>query len=158
MKHLFQIVTKLFQGLVGKLLIIANFIICLVIFDWGEFLQYLETPSRVNCHIKPYSRGIDICTSGIFPSFIEPLLFFLAIIFFILVYPSMAMTEIVLGVLKVVFPLWCIETSDIIYIPVFALINAFYWLFLGDMIEILHSSYTPPKKLRINPLGLISND
>ncbi len=141
MKRFFQLFANLSQGLVGKILIIANFIICLVIFDWKELFQYLETPAKLDCHIKPYSRGLDICTSGMFPSLIEPILFLLAAPFLILVYPSIAMTEIVLGVLKGMFPLWCIETFDIFYIPIFAVINTFYWLFLGDMIEMAHSEY-----------------
>ena len=158
MERFFQLFAKLFQGLLGKLLFVANFIICLVIFDWGKFGRYLEAPARVNCHIKPYSRGIDICFFGRPLSIFEPVFLFFEGLYNIFIYPSMALTEIILVLLKETFPLWCIETFDILYLPVFALINSFYWLFLGDLIEILYSNYTPPKILRINPLGLFSND
>jgi hypothetical protein len=148
MKRFFQVFKHLFAGLVGKLLFAANFVVCLFIFDWAKFFRYLEAPARIDCHIKTFSRGIDICTSSIFPSFIEPILLLLAAIFFILVYPSIAVTEIVLEILKAQFPLWCVETHDILYVPVFAVVNSIYWLFLGDMIEIAHSAYLQNKQIQ----------
>lgn len=159
MKRFFQLFANFFQGSVGKILIIANFIICLVIFDWGKFFRYLETPAKINCHIKPISRGgsIDICTSGMFPSIFEPLILLIGLIYLIFVYPSIAMTEIVLGGLKGLFPLLCLETFDIFYIPIFAVVNTFYWLFLGDMIEIAHSQYRKFYPLRKKYLGIFND-
>lgn len=157
MKRFFQLFANLFAGLVGKLFVIANFVICLFIFDWGKFFRYLETPARINCHIKPSGGSIDSCLygfSGYSYGIIEGILYFVMSLFsllligffLILVYPSIAMTEIVLGSLKGLFPLWCVETFDIFYIPIYAVINSFYWLFLGDMIEKAHSAYLQNKK------------
>lgn len=146
MKCFFQLFANLFWGLVGKLLIIANFVICLLIFDWEKFARYLETPARINCHFKPQS-GMDICIFGGYPSMFDPIILLFGLIYLILVYPSMAMTELILGVLKNVFPLSCLETFDLLYLPIFALVNTFYWLFLGDMIEIAHSVYLQRKSI-----------
>lgn len=156
MKLFFQILKNLFAGLVGKLLIVANFVICLFIFDWDKLFRYLETPAKINCHIKS-GGSIDLCLYGFTRysySLIEEVIYFVISIFLlllsagflILVYPSIAVTEIVLQILKAQFPLWCIETFDILYVPIFAVINSFYWLFLGDMIEIAHSAYLRNKK------------
>lgn len=151
MKFIFQLFKNLFAGLVGKLLFVVNFIICLMIFDWHKLFRYLEAPARINCHIKPYSRSIDICFGS--PSIFDFIILLFGIIFLILVYPSMAMTEIILGVLKGMFPLWCVETFDILYIPIFTLVNAIYWLFLGDMIEMAHSAYLRNKPIQ-KPLSI----
>jgi hypothetical protein len=157
MKRFFQFFANLFAGLVGKLLIVANFVICLFIFDWDKFIRYLETPVKINCHIKQSGGSIDFCLygfSGYGYGIIESIGYFIVSIFlllfgaffFILVYPSVAVTEIILQILKAQFPLWCIETQDILYVPIFAVVNSFYWLFLGDMIEMAHSAYLRNKK------------
>jgi len=146
MKRFFQLFANLFRGSVGKLLIIVNFVICLLIFDWPKFARYLETPARINCHLKPYTGGaIDICVFGGYPSIFDPIILLFGLIYLILVYPSIAMTEIILGVSKGLFPLSCLETFDLLYIPIFVLVNTFYWLFLGDLIEIAHSAYLQRK-------------
>lgn len=168
MKRFFQLFANFFQGSVGKILIIANFIICLVIFDWDKFFRYLETPAKINCHIKPISRGgtIDFSMSNSYGLYdygynagaVEILFYFIIstfilcflVAFLIFTLPSISLTGITLEFLKLIFPLWCLETFDIFYIPIFAIINTFYWLFLGDMIEIAHSAYLknkPPKKI-----------
>lgn len=139
MKLFFQILKNLFAGLLGKLLIAANFVICLFIFDWDKLIRYLETPARINCHIKEYSRGIDIC--GMYYSPVESVFLFIVTLIYLIFLPPILMTELVLRDLKTLCPLWCIETFDILYIPIFAAINSFYCLFLGDMIEMAHSAY-----------------
>jgi hypothetical protein len=145
MKLFFQILKNLFAELVGKLLILANFIICLFIFDWGKFIKYLETPARINCHIKQYSRGIDLC--GFYYSPIESVFILITTLIYILFLPPILTTEWVLGDMKRLFPLWCVETFDIIYIPIFVVINTFYCLFLGDMIEKAHTVHLRNKKM-----------
>lgn len=146
MKLFFQILRNLFAGLLGKLLIVANFIICLGIFDWGKFVKYLETPARINCHIKQYGRGIDIC--GFYYSPIESVFIFIVTVTYILFLPPILMTEWVLEDLKRLHPLWCLETFDIFYIPIFLFFNTFYCLFLGDMIEKAHSAYLQNKRIQ----------
>lgn len=156
MKLFFQILRNLFAGLLGKLLIVANFVICSFIFDWGKFIKYLETPARINCHIKPKS-SIDFCLygfSGYGYGAIESIGYFIVLIFLlffygllaVLIFPSIILTELALDSLKTLFPLWCVETYDILYVPIFAVINSYYWLFLGDMIEKAHSAYLQNKK------------
>jgi hypothetical protein len=166
MKFIFQLFKNLFAGLVGKLLFGVNFIICLMIFDWHKLFRYLETPARINCHLKSTGGAIDFSVYGltgssysfgvienVFYLIIFVFYFFFVGIFFILVYPSMAMTEIVLGVLKGMFSLWCVETFDILYIPIFAIFNSIYWIFLGDMIEMSHSAYLRNKPIQ-KPLSI----
>ena len=153
MKFVFKLFADLFAGLVGKLMFAANFVICLFVFDWDKFFRYLETPARINCHIKPRS-SVDICLTGIHSFIFEPILYVFVAFFSLLVYPSIAVTEIVLDILKVQFPLWCIETFDILYVPIFAVINSIYWLFLGDMIEIAHSAYLRNKTVQ-KPLSIL---
>lgn len=144
MKRFLQLFENLFQGLVGKLFVIVNFVICLLFFDWHKFFRYLETPARFNCHLKPNSPGIDICMYG----GIEPLILLFGAIYLIFVYPSITVTEIIIEAGKTAFPLSCLETFDVIYIPIFSLVNAFYWLFLGDMIEMAHSAYLRNKRIQ----------
>lgn len=157
MKRFLQVFKHLFAGLVGKLFLIANFVICLFVFDWSKFVRYLETPARIDCHIKPPS-SIDFSIYGFTGNnygVIEGIIYFVLSVFsllllglfLILVYPSIAVTEIILQILQAQFPLWCAETHGILYLPVFAVVNSFYWLFLGDMIEIAHSAYLQNKQV-----------
>jgi hypothetical protein len=150
MKRFLQLLANLSQGLVGKLLVVANFIICLLAFDWHKFFRYLETPAKLNCHLKLPGRAIDFCGFG----GLDLILFFFAIIYLIFVYPSIAMTEIVLEMLKKINPLWCLETFDMLYIPIFAVFNTFYWFFLGDLIEMWHSAYLRRKPMYQKPLNI----
>jgi hypothetical protein len=155
MKLVFQLFANFFAGLLGKLLIVANFVICLFIFDWSKFFRYLETPARINCHIKPFSRGIDFCVYGLYYSPIESFFLLIATSISVLFLPSILVTELILGDLKKLYPLWCVETFDILYIPIFAGINSFYCLFLGDMIEKAHSAYLRNKPVQ-KPLSIFS--
>ena len=147
MKRFFQLFENLFQGLVGKLFVIVNFIICLLFFDWHKLFRYLETPARFNCHLKPPS-SVDICLTGIHAGIFEPIILFFGLLYLILLYPSITVTEIIIEAGKTAFPLSCLETFDVIYIPIFSLVNAFYWLFLGDMIEMAHFTYLRNKQIQ----------
>ena len=157
MKRFFQLFANLFAGLVGKLFVIANFVICLFIFDWGKFLRYLETPARINCHIKLTGRGIDICGFGYYYSPIESAFLLITAFVSLIFLPPMLMTELILGDLKRLYPLWCLETFDTLYIPIFTIINSFYCLFLGDMIEKAHSAYLQNKRDR-KPLSILPDE
>lgn len=139
---------QFFKVSLAKVFFVSNFVICAFVFDWKEFFEYLEMPMRVNCHFKPYN-GVDICISGgIISSILDPIYYFLVAIFLTLTLPSTIISERTLGMLKNTFPFWCYETFEIIYIPIFAVINAFYWICLAYMIELGYSKYrqlNPPK-------------
>ena len=94
MKLVFKLFANLFAGLVGKLLFVANFVICLFVFDWSKFLRYLETPARINCHIKQSGGAIDFCSSGFYYSPVESVFMFIAALVYLLFLPPILMTEL----------------------------------------------------------------
>ena len=149
MKRLRQV----FKISLAKIFFVANYVICLAIFDWNKFFRYLNTPAKVNCHLPPPSRGdgIDICFS---PSIIDPIIYFIGIILSILFLPSIVITEITLEMFKKTFPLWRLDTRDIIYIPIFAVINSFYWISLAYCIELAHAKYLQIKPPAKKPLSI----
>jgi hypothetical protein len=140
MKFFFQLFAKLLDGSLGILLIGANFIICLLAFDWSGFFSYLNAPARINCHLKPVSL-IDFSICGYSGSTIDAAVSLIQLLYAALTLPSILMTEYTLAVIKDFYPLWCYQTHELLFVPVFAVFNTFYWLFLGDLIEKAHSAY-----------------
>lgn len=150
MKRLRQV----FKISLAKIFFVANYVICLAIFDWDKFFRYLNTPAKINCHIKEIGGStIEFCC-GRPPSIFDPIIFFAEAIFFILTSPSIAITEITLEMFKKTFPLWCLDTRDIIYIPIFAVINSFYWISLVYCIELAHAKYLQIKPPTKKPLSI----
>lgn len=147
---------QIFKVSLAKIFFIANYVICAVIFDWDKFYKYLETPARINCHLPlpKYGSGIDFCVYGSNISVFEPFILFFGAIFCILTLPSIIITENTLEMLKKAFPLWCLETHDIIYTPVFAVINSFYWICLAYIIELCHAKYLELKPPAKKPLSI----
>lgn len=163
MKRLRQV----FKISLAKIFFTSNYVICLVIFDWDKFFRYLNTPAKIDCHLPPPHTGgtIDFSVYGMFAynsgvgeDFIYPILmlflFLFAIILFILIFPSIIITQITLEVLKNAFPLWCLETHNIIYIPILAVINSFYWVSLAYFIELAHAKYLQIKPPAKKPLSI----
>jgi hypothetical protein len=140
MKFFFHLFANLFRVSLGKLLMAANFVICLLIFDWSGSFRYLDTPTQINCHIKPHV-SIDFSICGGSESISVAALGLIQFLYFCLTFPSIVMTEDTLTLIRNHYPLWCYETFEFLYIPIFAVINTFYWLFLGDLIEMAHSAY-----------------
>ena len=153
MVRLYIFFTNLVKTIIGKVFFVLNYAICLFLFDWGKFSRYLNSPARVNCHFKPVSRGIDFCLYG---ASINPIEAIFELVIAVTTFPSMIITQAVINVLKTQNPLWCYETFDIIYLPIFAVVNSFYWLLLGYGIEVAHSAYLRNKPLYTKPkiLGL----
>jgi len=153
MKRLRQV----FKISLAKIFFVANYVICLVIFDWDKFFRYLNTPARIDCHLPPPHTGggaIDFCVYGSPPTIFDPIILFATVIFLIFTFPSTIITEITLEMFKKTFPLWCLETHDIIYIPIFAVINSFYWTSLAYCIELAHAKYLQIKPPAKKPLSI----
>lgn len=156
---------RIFKVSLAKIFFVTNYIICAMIFDWDNFFKYLETPARINCHLPSPSSGghIDFSVYGFYNySVVEEMfhvifsifLVCFTILFYILAFPSIAITEITLGMLKKTFSLWCLETYDIIYIPILAVINSFYWICLAHIIELAHAKYLELKPPAKKPLSV----
>lgn len=134
----------------AKVFFVANYVICLMIFDWKEFFEYLEKPARISCYLKPYGGGksIDFSVFGAPISIFDVVINLFEGAFYLLSFPSTIITEMTLAMFKTSFPFWCYETFDLLYIPIFAVINSFYWVCLAYMIELGYSKYRqlyPPK-------------
>lgn len=150
MKRLRQI----FKVSLAKVFFAANYVICAFVFDWFKFEKYLNTPAKIDCHIEPRGGSIDFSVYGMYggEDFITLIFIIFLVLFFILflifTFPSIAITHITIEMLKTSFPFWCYETFEIVYIPIFAVINSFYWVCLAYIIELGYSKYrqlNPPK-------------
>mgnify|MGYP000937355097 CR=1 FL=1 len=144
----------IFKVSLAKIFFVANYVICAVIFDWDKFFKYLETPARINCHLPPPSSGghIEFCYGG--ASIFDLINILFGVIFCILTLPSIIITQTTLEMLKKTFPLWCLETYDIIYIPILAVINSFYWICLAHIIELSYSTYHENYSQRNKYIGI----
>lgn len=145
---------SIFKVSLAKIFFVANYVICAVIFDWDKFFKYLETPARINCHLPPPSSGghIDFCYGG--ASIFDLIIILVGAIFCILTLPSIIITETTLEILKKTFPLWCLETHNIISTPILAVINSFYWVCLAHIIELAHAKYLELKPPIKKPLSV----
>lgn len=149
MKYFFQLFENLIAGKLGKILIISNFIICFVIFSCGESLRIIKkTPAKLSTN-----GAIDFSISHHSSSPFDLFLVYFDLLYYIFFYPSLVATEKVINLLENSYPSWYWATIDTFFMPTFVLINAFYWLFLGDMIEILHSFKPTPEK----PLSILAD-
>lgn len=152
MKRIFQFVENLFSGTLGKVLVISNFIVCYIIFSFGKSLRIIEktTTENQNFISKPsIDFNIYHQTSSIF----DPILGFFDVLYYIFFYPSIVFSEKIVGIIENLFPHWHWNIFDTFYMIIFTLINTFYWLFLGDTIEILYSFKLEPKK----PLSILAD-
>lgn len=155
MKYFFRFFTNLFNISIGKIFFVANIIICLVFFNWNKLFLYLDNINEMGC--RPRGGGaIDFSVYGFYGSsaseefifsIIMIFVYLFIVILFILFSPSICLTEIMLGSLKQTFAHWCPETFDLIYTPIFFVFNSFYWIFLGDIIEMAHSAYLQRKPM-----------
>lgn len=155
MKYFFRFFAKTFNISIGKIFFVANIIICLVFFDWNNLFLYLNRIHETQC-LPKRGGGIDFSVSGFYSSSVGEELIYLILMFFVylfivillpLFFPSICLTEIMLASLKQTFSHWCPETFDLIYIPVFAVFNAFYWVSLGNLVEMAHSAYLKRKPM-----------
>jgi hypothetical protein len=153
MKNLFQFVSAVFKGKLARIFVVTNLLLLLIFTNWHEVSYYWSHINQIGC--RPTASGIDFSSYGLSGGSGEAFFYtFYAVLFL----PSVIDTETILSLLKGVFPAWCRETFDILYMPIFTVFNSFHWLLLGFMIEILHTKFLLNRSPAINPLGLASKD
>ncbi len=148
MKYLFQLFENLVAGSLGKILLISNFIVCFVIFSCGQSLRIIEKSSS-----QISSGAISFCSYNYSLSPFDLILIYLNVLYYIFFYPSITITEQIINLVESFYPSWYWASINIFFMPIFTLINAFYWLFLGDMIELLYSFKPKPQK----PLSILAD-
>lgn len=165
MKHAFQIFKSFFKCPLAKIFLVANLIVCVFIFDWSEFLLYLSKINETGCKPKAVSFTLydnygAFGASGMIMEVVALILtavyLLIFLIFLLLVGPSLAFAACGVEILKMIFPHWCPETFELLFIPLFAVFNSFYWVFLANLFEFSHAQHSQNKSPDKNPLSIYS--
>lgn len=141
------------ENTLPKIFLSVNLITSVVIFDWGKFFAYLSKTGESGC--KPIPAKLSF---GIYDmagnTFLESILAAAAVFFSVFYLPAYAATLAVIGAMKRDYPQWCIETFDVIFIPIFSVLNCVYLIFLSCLIRWLHDYHTEHKSVRKNLLSI----
>lgn len=139
--------------------LLANLIVFAVIFDWSEFASFISNAENscrpvlsklsfgTNCYGGSGS-GVELMLTAVLGIIIGIFL----LIFFL---PSYLLTAAALAAIKVDYPHWCPETFELISVPVFAVFNAIYWIFLSRFFKLLHDYHCEHKTVQENPLSIL---
>ena len=135
------------KGLV-YIFLLASLFICAVIADWNKIYNYIDHFSEKNCEpAKAIVISFGIYDSA--PLFLNPFEIVKGL-FYLISLPSIIIKELLMSDLKSRYSYLCPETFDIIGMIYFLIINSFYWMVLGYLIELAHNYYCktrlPPKK------------
>ena len=146
------------ENTLAKILLPVNLIVSAMIFNWSEFLAYLSKVNQSGCKpilISPGSKiSFGIYDSASRNSDLEFILGASLVIFSIFYLPSYLATFLVVGAMKSDYPHWCIETFDLIFIPIFCVINFMYLIFLSHLIKRIHDYYCQHKSEPEKPLSI----
>lgn len=138
--------------------LLVNLIIFAVIFDWSEFASFISNDenscrpvlSKVSFGTNCYggsSSGIELMLSAI-------LIIFIAVFLLVFFLPSYLLTAAAMVLIQSDYPHWCAETFDLISVPVFAVFNAIYWIFLSRFFELIYDYHCENRTVQKNPLSI----
>ena len=155
MKFVLGFFGKVFNCQVSRIFFVADLIVCAAAFDWQKSFAYFVKINESGCAPKPaVSFGLYDSYGGSMElnEMLLALTFYLILIalFVVFLAPSLIISVIILGALKMISPALCDETVDLIAVPVFMIVNAIYWLLLGYLIESSYLKFIENKPLRKN--------
>ena len=158
MKSSFQLYNTPFKNNLARIFLPANLIICAVIFNWSEFFLYISKINEKGCKPIQVSAGpsFGLSDSAAMYSDFEFIIAGTLLMFAIFYLPSYILTLIIISAMKSDYPHWCIETFDLIFIPIFTIINLTYLIFLSYFIERVHDYYVKHKPVPKKPLSIYS--
>lgn len=142
------------KNTLAKIFLPANLIVSAVIFNWSEFFAYLSKISESGCKPIPAKLSFGMYDLASSSSDFELLLAGALVIFSIFYLPSTLATFVVVGAMKSDYPHWCIETFELIFIPIFCVINFVYLIFLSHTIGRIYDYYCENKSVPKNPLSI----
>lgn len=162
MKHSFQIFKSFFKSRLAWIFFVANLIVCVFVFDWSEFLSYLNKINETGCKPKAISFslydnfGAYGAVDQLFTLILSAFYLLFILILLVLVGPSLALAACVTEILKTSFPHWCPETFELLFTPLFAAFNSFYWILLANILETAHSRHSQNKLPHKDTLSIYS--
>ena len=144
--------TSFFRNGLAYIFLAAGIFIYAIILDWNKIANYVGHFRETNCEpVKQIKISFGIYDCG--PYFPDPFKIVEGLFYFIS-FPSVIIRELLISDLKYHYPHFCPETFDVIGMIYFLIINSFYWMFLGYVIEAAHGYYSDRKSLSEKPLSL----
>ena len=144
MKHFSRLFKGIFKNGLAYIFLAASLCVYAIILDWSKIFTYISHFGDANC--QPVKKeAINFVIYDMSPPPIPSPFEILEALFYFLSFPSALIKEILVTDLKTQYAHWCPETFDIIGIVSFLIINSFYWLFLGYLIETTHDYYKKNK-------------